>query len=111
MQLQCPDPRLKFPSVALAAEALLSFAEQHQADPQRTPSFAQLRQAGRHDLITSYRKFGQARVLEAAGMKPNPGGRDSKHRLVCSPPSPLLTVCILAIFPCPFPPFVLSCPP
>ena len=50
MQLQCIDPRMRFPTVALAVKALQSFAEQHQEDPQRAPTFAELRQAGRNDL-------------------------------------------------------------
>lgn len=82
LQLLYLDPRAGFPTIGLAAEALRSFAEQHQDDPHRAPSLAELRQAGRHDLASSFSKFEQARLLETAGMKPNFHGRKSKHRVV-----------------------------
>ena len=98
MQLQCYHPKLKFPTVAVAGKALQAFAKQHQLDPHRAPSFTELRLAGRHDLIVSYRKVGQARLLEAACLKPNVGGRPSKHLLVddlsSPPPHPLPPRCV-----------------
>lgn len=104
MQLQGSHSRLKFPTIALAATALQLFAKQHHEEPQIAPSFTELRQAGRQDLIVSYRKFGQARLLEAAGMKPC--GRKSKHLLVCSPSSLLFPLQPLHL-PLPLRPLVI----
>ena len=68
-------PAAEYPTLPLAVEALKQFAQEQYGDASRAPSFTRLQRAGRYDLVTSYRKFGQSKVLEAAGMTPNAAGR------------------------------------
>lgn len=63
------------PTLTLAAQGLQLYAQQHLADPGRAPSFAALFRAGRHDLLAGYKKYGQSKVVEAAGMTPGTLGR------------------------------------
>ena len=73
MRLHRSHRTFAHPTFALAAEDLKKFARQHQFDQNKAPTYATLRQAGRNDLIASYKKYGQTAVVEAAGMSPNIG--------------------------------------
>ena len=72
---RCKGTTFAHSNIALAAEDLKKYARQHQLHQHKAPSYAKLRQAGRSDLIASYRKYGQSAVVAAAGMSPNKGGR------------------------------------
>ena len=98
-------PRSRFPTIALAAKPLQCFAKQHEGHPCRANSLRELRSAGRHDLMTSYRKFGQARLLEAACLKASVNRGQSIHLLPfsLSPLSRLLPLHAPAPHPLPHP--------
>ena len=77
----------QYPTIGLGVEAMQQFVQQHKQDPSTAPSFNRLHQAGRFDLVTSYKKFGYARVLRAAGMTTGkhglPKGTATTKDLVC----------------------------
>ena len=90
MRLHYSHRTFAHPTIALAAEDLKKFARQHQADQNKAPTYPDLRQAGRSDLIASYKKYGQNAVVEAAGMSRHNRGQPkgkSRNSLVCTSPN------------------------
>ena len=75
MQLHFSTAQL--PTLALAAEGLRDFVEENQSKmlQGQAPSFPDLWRAGRFDLSSAYRKFGQANVIQAASLKPKTGNK------------------------------------